>query len=127
MVACSTGFQVPASRSRPAVSPGKPEPGNWPKPARCNTAQYCCGVSIIAILAAPTLLDFWMISVTVICGCGCSSRTSLVPTRQVCGVSITLSGWNRPRSSTAAATNGLMVEPGSKVSITARLRIGPGW
>ena len=80
----------------------------------------------MASFTAPTLLDFWMISLTVNWGCGCVSRTSLAPTRQVSGVSMTLSGRYRPRSSTAAATKGLMVEPGSKVSITARLRIGPG-
>ena len=55
------------------------------------------------------------------------SRTVLMPTRIEPGpVSISVSAWSRPVFMPAATTNGLMLEPGSKKSLVARLRYRDG-
>ena len=53
----------------------------------------------------------------------CSSSKVVAPTWMKPGlVSMTLLAVNLPEASAAATTNGLMLEPGSNRSVTARLR-----
>ncbi len=71
----------------------------------------------------PTLLDFSSTVRTSIVPRLCLSLTVLMPTRSVPGpVSISVSEWKRPVFMPAATMNGLMLEPGSKKSLVARLR-----
>ena len=52
-------------RRRPLTSPGKPRFGAWPKPRLSNRSHISFGVKPRAILAVPTLDDFWITSATV--------------------------------------------------------------
>ena len=71
----------------------------------------------------PMLLDFWITSATVRSPCGWASLMTNPPMAMRPGaVWITVSGLTRPVSSAHAAISGLTVEPGSKVSVSARLR-----
>ena len=72
---------------------------------------------------APTLLDFWITSVTVRLPCGCES-VIVEPVSVILpgAVWMTVVGVTRPVSSAQAAMNGFIVEPGSKVSVRARFR-----
>ncbi len=80
-----------------------------------------------AILAAPTFEDFWITCATVSAPCGCASWIVRLPIVSWPGaVWMTLSGFTVPASSAAAAVNGFSVEPGSKRSVTARLRVRRG-
>ena len=67
------------------------------------------------------LLERWMISATVIASRGWVSRIGLPPTEND-AVLITVPGCTRWLSSAQAATNGLITEPGSNTSVSARLR-----
>ena len=127
IVACSIGRHDLAGRSRPDCSPGKPVFGGVPKPAFENISHSVADGSPSAILAAPTLDDFWMTCSTVSAPSACASWIVAEPIVSVPGdVSITVSGRTRPASSAAAIVNGFIVEPGSNVSVSARLRIIAG-
>ncbi|MCY1548213.1 hypothetical protein D9M68_843090 [compost metagenome] len=77
----------------------------------------------MAILTAPTLLDFWIISLTVSRPFGCASLMVEPPMVRCPGaVWICVVGVTRPLSSASAAMKGFMVEPGSKLSVNTRLR-----
>ena len=92
-----------------------------PKPKSLNAVHISCGFSVSAILTMPTLLDFASTVFTSIVPRSCLSRMVLMPTRN--GVaSISVSAWKRPVFMPAATMNGLMLEPGSKKSLVARLR-----
>ncbi len=70
-----------------------------------------------------TLLDAFMASLSVTTPKPRMSRMVKRPmVRRPSPVSIRVSGRTSPRSSASAATIGLTVEPGSKVSVRARLR-----
>ena len=98
-----------------------------PKPAFENISHIVADGKPSAILAAPTLDDFWMTCSTVSAPSGCASWIVSGPIVSVPGaVSITVSGRTRPASSAAAIVNGFIVEPGSNVSVSARLRIIAG-
>ena len=59
--------------------------------------------------------------------CGCASVIVEVPTvRRPPAVRSTVLGVTMPCSKASAAVNGFMVEPGSKVSVSTRLRIAAG-
>ena len=71
----------------------------------------------------PTLEDFASTVASGIAPRLCSSWMSDEPTWMNPGlVSMMLSALNRPEASPAATKNGLMLEPGSNRSVTARLR-----
>ena len=77
----------------------------------------------MAILTVPTLLDFWMTSLTLSTPWGCASvMVEPVMVMRPGAVWIGVSGLTKPFSSAKATANGFMVEPGSKVSVKARLR-----
>ena len=85
------------------------------------------GCICIAILVVPTLLDFWITCSTVSSPCGWASLMVLpVMVMRPGEVSITVFGLTRPVSSARPTVNGFIVEPGSKVSVSARLRICAG-
>jgi hypothetical protein len=76
-----------------------------------------------AILAAPTLDDFWMTSATLSAPCGWASEIVALPIVRRPGAQLMMvSKRTLPVSSPRAMVNGFRVEPGSKVSVTARLR-----
>ena len=80
----------------------------------------------MAIFTVPTLLDFWITSATVSAPCGCASLMVEPPMLMRPGaVWITVLGVTRPVCIASAAMKGLIVEPGSKVSVSARLRNCP--
>ena len=78
-----------------------------------------------AIFAAPTLDDFWITCSTVSAPSAmrvvdrCAAPMVSVPG----AVWITVSGRTLPASSAAAIVNGFIVEPGSNMSVSARLRM----
>ena len=122
-MACSTGRQVFHGRSLPVTAPGKSICGFCPKPTCEYSSHISRGDICIAIFTVPTLLDFWITPATVRAPWGWVSRIcepvmTIVPGE----VSITVSGVTRPDSSAQAATKGFIVEPGSKMSVSARLR-----
>jgi hypothetical protein len=53
---------------------GKPRFGAWPKPTLSNISHISFGEKPRAILAVPTLEDFWMTSATVSAPCGWASE-----------------------------------------------------
>ncbi len=76
------------------------------------------------ILALPMLEDFWITCATVRSPFGCESLMVQPPI--VIGtvpVWICVAGVTTPASSAAAIVNGFIVEPGSKRSVTERLRV----
>ncbi len=76
-----------------------------------------------ASLAAPTLEDFCSTCATVIDAAGCTSRIVYFAMVRLPGaVAITVCGVTRPLSSASATVKGLSVEPGSKRSVSTRLR-----
>src|SRR5580700_9322981 len=112
----------------PADSPGKLLPLTWPNPKPVNVLQICSGCSDSAIFAVPTLLDLARIVAKSITPKLCSSSSILLPTLKNPGeVSTTLSGLYCPEARAAAIMKGLMLEPGSKISVAARLRYRPGF
>ena len=95
-----------------------PEADRWRTAPTSRAAASAC-----AILTVPTLLDFWITSATVSRPCGCASRIVLpVMVIQPGAVWIGVAGVTRPVSSARRTTKGFIVEPGSKVSVSARLR-----
>ena len=91
-------------------------------------SQICSGFSDKATLAVPTLLDFARMVARSITPRLDSSSNTLFPTWMKPGeVSTTLSGRYWPDARAAAMMNGLMLEPGSKMSVTARLRYRAGF
>ena len=88
-----------------------------------NIRHISSGGNVSAILAMPTLDDFWITCATVSTPCGWASEMVAVPMVSRPGaVWIGVSKRNLPFSSASAAVNGFIVEPGSKVSVKARLR-----
>src|SRR5579863_10381093 len=76
----------------------------------------------------PTLLDFARIVARSIAPKLCSSSSILLPTFMNPGeVSTMLSGRYCPEASAAAITKGFTLDPGSKMSVAARLRYRPGF
>ena len=76
----------------------------------------------------PTLLDLARMVARSTTPRLLSSSNTFVPTfRKPGDVSTTLSGWYCPDAKAAAMMNGLMLEPGSKMSVAARLRYRPGF
>ena len=76
-----------------------------------------------AMMAVPTLDDFWITSARVSTPCGWASWMVAAPMVSRPGaVWIGVSKRNLPFSSASAAVKGLKVEPGSNVSVNARLR-----
>ena len=76
------------------------------------------------IFAVPTLELFWMTCATVSRPIGCESLMVDLPMVNVPGaVWIWVPGLTTPESSAAATVNGFSVEPGSKRSVTERLRV----
>ena len=76
-----------------------------------------------AILAVPTLDDFWITCATDMLPPGCASRmvrSAIV--RVPDAVWITVSGVTLPASRARATVSGLAVEPGSNRSVITRLR-----
>ena len=125
IVACSIGCHVFAGRSRPATSPGKPVFGGVPKPAlgehlphrlRRQRQRDLRGADVRRLL--DHLLDRQRAVRRARRG-SCSGPIVSVPG----AVWITVSGRTLPASSAAAIVNGFSVEPGSKTSVSARLRI----
>src|SRR5437773_12514773 len=75
------------------------------------------------ILAAPTLDDFWITGAALSTPCGLESLMVQPPIVIVPGaVWMGVSGVTIPASRAAATVKGFIVEPGSKRSVTARLR-----
>ena len=71
----------------------------------------------------PTLLDTWITCSTVKAPCGCESwMVAPVIVTDPGAVSITVLGLTRPVSTARPIVKGFMTEPGSKVSVKARLR-----
>ena len=105
------------------TTPGKPSCGFWPKPTALNSSHISRGVKPRAMRAAPTLLDFWITSLTVRLPCGCESLI-VKPLIVILpgAVWITVDGVTRFVSRAQPTTKGFIVEPGSKVSVSARLR-----
>jgi hypothetical protein len=69
------------------------------------------------------LLDFWITWLTVRLPCGCASVIGRAGELHPAGRGLDDGcGVHRPLSSAQAATKGFIVEPGSKVSVRARLR-----
>ena len=124
IVACSIGFHVFGGRNLPATSPGKPVFGGVPKPASENIRHNVSDGNDSAIFAAPTFDDFWITCSTVSGPARCASWIVVLADRQLAGLRVDhrigtdLAGLER-----AAIVNGFIVEPGSNVSVSARLRI----
>ena len=77
----------------------------------------------MAMRTMPMLLLFWITSRADSAPCGCASLIGMPLTTTLPGaVLITCSGLMRPVSSAQAITSGFIVEPGSKMSVSARLR-----
>ena len=77
----------------------------------------------MAILVVPTLLETWMTCSTVSAPWGCASRmVAPVILTEPGEVSMMVLGLTRPVSSAKPMVNGFITEPGSKVSVSARLR-----
>ncbi len=92
-------------------------------PTWAYSSHISCGGICIAILTVPTLLDFWITWATVSTPWGSWSLTVLPGTCSQPGpVSMGVSARTRPVSSAHAAMKGFIVEPGSKMSVSARLR-----
>ena len=92
-------------------------------PSCANSSHISRGRICIASLTVPTLLDFWITSATLNRPCGCASLIVLPVMLMLPGaVWIIVAGVTRPLSSASAMTKGFIVEPGSKVSVSARLR-----
>src|SRR5580698_10106601 len=112
----------------PADSPGKLLPVTWPKPKPFKVLQICSGCSDSATFAVPTLLDLARIVARSMEPKLCSSSNTFEPTFKNPGdVSMTLSGLYCPDANAAAMMKGLMLEPGSKISVAARLRYIAGF
>src|SRR5258705_1342092 len=76
------------------------------------------------IFALPMLDDFWITCATLMVPFGCESVMVQRPMVMVPGpVWIIVDGVTMPASSAAATVNGFIVEPGSKRSVTERLRV----
>src|ERR1700694_5725720 len=76
------------------------------------------------IFALPTFDDFWITCATVRGPFGCESLIVQLPIVIVPGaVWIRVCGVTMPASRAAATGNGFIVEPGSKRSVTERLRV----
>src|SRR5882672_9566693 len=124
IVACSIGFHVFGGRRRPATSPGNPVFGADPNPDSENIRHSVSEGSDNAIFAAPTFDDFWITCSTVSGPALCASWIVLGPIFSApSSVWITVSGRTLPASRAAAIVNGFIVEPGSNVSVSVRLRI----
>ena len=111
------------SRSLPVASPGNSQPVSVPNPLSFRPCQKVSGGKPSAILAVPTLLDFWITCATVSDRSGCVSwivRPLTVYTPPA--VLMIVLGLILPASSAVATVNGFMVEPGSNRSVTAWLR-----
>ena len=79
--------------------------------------------SCIAILVVPTLLDTWITCSTVSAPWGCESwMVEPVMVTLPGAVWITVSGLTLPVFSARPMVNGFITEPGSKESVSARLR-----
>ena len=77
----------------------------------------------MAILVVPTLLDTCMTCSTVSAPCGCESRiVAPVILTEPGAVSINVVGFTRPEFKAKPMVKGFITEPGSKVSVKARLR-----
>src|SRR5574343_342662 len=126
MVACSIGFQVCQGRRRPPTSPGNPRPVGLPNPALLIIVHMSSDGKPSAILVAPIFDDFWITCANVSAPCGCASLIVALPIVILPGAQLMIeSNLYLPRSSANAAMKGFMVEPGSKLSVTARLRSWP--
>ena len=91
-----------------------------------NFSHSSLGVSFIASRAAPMLLDFWITCCTVSMPLGSASLGAKPPITSEPGVASTsVVGVTRPFSSTVPTMKGFIVEPGSKTSVSARLRNWP--
>ena len=103
---------------------GKAGRGGVPKPASENICHSVSDGNDSAIFAAPTFDDFWITCSTVSGPARCASWIVCLPiVSSPASVWITVSGRTLPASSAAAIVNGFIVEPGSNVSVSARLRI----
>ena len=78
----------------------------------------------IMILAAPMFDDFWITCATEMVPFACVS-VMVQPANCIepWPVAIIVSGVTMPESSAAATVKGFIVEPGSKRSVTERLRV----
>ena len=108
----------------PGDSPGRPLPVRRPIPKPDSVRQMSSAFIVSATRAAPTLLDC---ASTVVSSTrprfewsDVILRRSIVSTPGL--VSMIECGVYLPPSSAADITNGLKLEPGSKMSVTARLR-----
>src|SRR5258706_9053080 len=109
--------QLPGGRSRPVTAPDNPARGACPNPAAVSVSHRLWAGSCNAIFAVPMLLDLATICSTVSNPCELVSEIVrppiLIHPGEVCTVDC---GVTTPASSAVAIENGLMVEPGSKVS-----------
>src|SRR5664280_3897943 len=112
MVACSIGRQLLYGRSRPVTTPGKPSCGFCPKPTELYSSHISRGAKVSAMRAAPTLLDFWITSLTVRLPCGCESLM-VEPVSVILhgAVWMTVEGVTRLVSSAQPMMKGFIVEP----------------
>ena len=80
------------------------------------------------MVAAPTLLDSTRIRRTLKVSVprGWASWITLSPTRRVGGSTNSVSGVTRSSSMAAATVTALKIDPGSKTSVTTRLRVNCG-
>ena len=108
----------------PRVSPGKSIPVLRPKPKRLIHSESFCGPSSCASVIVPTFDECEMIWSTVIRSVprGCASRMIRSETWIEYGSVKAVCGVTRPSDSAALTVTTLKVEPGSYVSVTARLR-----
>jgi hypothetical protein len=97
--------------------------GHLTQPQAVQRAPDLLGPSDRATFAVPTLLDFARMVARSMTPRLVSSSNTLVPTLKKPGeVSTTLSARYCPEASAAAMMKGLTLEPGSKISVAARLR-----
>src|SRR5258705_13832962 len=76
------------------------------------------------ILALPVFDDFWIACATLMVPLGCESLMVHLPmVIAPWPVWIMVAGVTMPASSAAATVKGFIVEPGSKRSVTERLRV----
>ncbi len=107
----------------PLPSPGRPRPTFSPKPKCWKASTIASRPSLWPIFAAQMLEDTCSTPCGLSTPCGWVSCTVYLPTAQrpfsqSSSVSVVMTFF----SSAAATTKALKVEPGSKASVTARLR-----
>ena len=114
---------------KPAASPGNPTPVGDPNP---KSAKVRCSASLpvrSATIEIPTLLEWAMMSPSVMRSVACSSASWIVypSMSRVAGTVNRSIGDTAPDSSAAPAVIVLLTDPGSHVSVTARLTRTPGF